>query len=194
MERLIKALSVAAQVTGSELSAEAVAFMARTLVEHGEEAALQAVERAARECRGRLTLAAIIDKVPGRIGAEEAWEIALQAELWDENRTVVVPRAIFYAFPWALWEEGDRVAARMAFKERYPALADEHRGQMHVSEGWDKARREGAIVDAVRNSMLTVDQGLVHLPPWSDPAVLENLRPKAPKTITEAPEPKLIPA
>ena len=57
-------------------------------------------------------------------GSEQAWEMAVAAKLWDEDATVVIPQAIFTAFPFALWP--DTVAARMAFKEAYPEALREH--------------------------------------------------------------------
>ena len=45
----------------------------------------------------------------------------MKSRLWDEDATIVVSTAVFRAFPFAVWGMGDKVGARMAFKEAYPA-------------------------------------------------------------------------
>ena len=95
-------------------------------------------------------------------GPERAWALAVAAKLWDEAATVVIARAIFAAFPFALWP--DQVAARMAFKEAYPAALREYGGEMFVSLGHDVEGRAPVIAEAVQRGLITVDQARYLLP------------------------------
>lgn len=84
------------------------------------------------------------------IGAEEAWAIALES--FDEYSTVVWTQPIAEArgAAYGLFLDGDKVAARMAFKDAYARIiktADEPR--WIVNEGFDKARRADAVKQAV---------------------------------------------
>ena len=62
------------------------------------------------------------------MGADAAWEVAMKSRLWDEDATIVVPAAVLMAFPFGIWGMGDKVGARMAFKDAYPAAACKIRG------------------------------------------------------------------
>ena len=159
------ALAVTAEVTGTRLSDMAVKVMLRALAEHPEPAVLAALERCQTEVRHRLTLADIIARLPTTTpSADAAWELAMREEVWDENKTLVLPKAILSAFPFALWAQGDRVAARMAFKDAYPRALTEHGDATYVSLGHDERQREDAIRDAHAKGLLTADQAQHYLP------------------------------
>ena len=53
---------------------------------------------------------------------DAAWDVAMRARLWDEDATIVVSTAVIRAFPFGIWRMGDKVGARMAFKDAYPAM------------------------------------------------------------------------
>ena len=95
-------------------------------------------------------------------GPERAWALAVAAKLWDEAATVVIARAIFAAFPFALWP--DQVAARMAFKEAYPATLREYGEAVFVSLGHDVKGRAPVIAEAVQRGLLTADRAQQLLP------------------------------
>jgi len=89
----------------------------------------------------------------GRPGAEEAWAVALSAS--DEARTVVWTQEASLA--WGICrpvlEAGDKVGARMAFKEAYARLVDASRcrhepAEWSVSIGFDAQQRDAAIEQA----------------------------------------------
>jgi hypothetical protein len=95
----------------------------------------------------------------GRPGAEEAWAQALRAR--DEAETVVWTAEMSEA--WAIarevFELGDEVGARMAFREAYTRLVDEARrahmpAAWSVSLGFDTERRAQAITSAVNAGRL----------------------------------------
>ena len=88
------------------------------------------------------------------MGADAAWEIAMQLGIGNEDATVIAPAAILTAFPHALWRAGDKVAARMAFKDKFPAALVTHGMGYTVSEGCEPEGREPAIMEAVRRKLI----------------------------------------
>lgn len=113
-------------------------------------------------------------------GAEEAWSIALGAR--DEGASVVWTEQISQAFFVAalpLLDEGDKIAARRAFLERYEReLVDARRAgvraQWIASLGSDPHQRGQAIEQAVRLGRLSGEHASKLLP-HSEPAAL-NMR------------------
>lgn len=171
---LAKALTVAHFViTGNEMSAIAMDAMIEDLAPYGLDTVLQALTRCRRECKGRLSLAEIIERVEcadGRPGADEAWMTALQAQ--DESATVVwtdETRAAFEIARPAL-EIHDKTGARMAFRDAYQRLVDAARqsntpASWGASLGWDVDARRIALEAAVQCGRLPHSQAIGLLPP-----------------------------
>lgn len=107
----------------------------------------------------------------GHPGADEAWSIALQAR--HESATVVWTEQIsdaFFTAAMPLLDEGDKIAARRAFIERYEHVIAEARKQgidakWIVSLGANADQRAQAIESAVRQGRLTTDYAHKLLPP-----------------------------
>jgi hypothetical protein len=104
-----------------------------------------------------------------RPDADEAWALAL--DTFDEAATVCVTDEILEAVGAAksVWNIGDTVGARMAFKAAYGRLVSAGRasGQTptwQLSLGWDAQRRTLAAQEAVRSGRLTAQQVRAHLP------------------------------
>lgn len=102
-------------------------------------------------------------KNDGRPGAEEAWATAFASQPEAETTvwTVETCRAWFDAAR-PLVMAGDKVGARMAFKEAYIRLVEEARAarvsvQWLVSEGFDHERKRVAIGRAVEAGLIHVD-------------------------------------
>lgn len=176
-EHLLQALTVTAELTGTKLSRAAMAVMVEDLIGYGEEPVLAALERCRRELTGRLSLAAIIDRMhgdDGRPGADEAWAIAIGAR--DESQTVVWTteiREAFHEVAEPLLDLGDETAARMAFRDRYSRMLREARQsraavQWVPSIGWDTAKREAALTQAARRGLLAAPLVSQLLPAPSD--------------------------
>lgn len=175
---LAKALTVANFViTGSEMSVIALDAMVEDLAHYGLDAVLQALTRCRRECKGRLSLAEIIERVEcadGRPGADEAWMTALQAQ--DESATVVwtdETRAAFEIARPAL-EINDKTGARMAFRDAYQRLVDDARksnapASWSASLGWDAETRRTVLESAVQCGRLPPSQAAGLLPPPPEP-------------------------
>ena len=154
-----EALGGVAGFYGVTLPATSAAIYWSALAEHQFSDILDAIKAHIKDPeRGRWMPkpADIIAKLgPAEIGADAAWEIALRAQVWDEDRTVVVPCAIFMAFPMTAWNSGDKVAARMAFKDAFPSARKVHGMHHIVSEGCDPDGREPAIMEALRNNLIS---------------------------------------
>ena len=95
----------------------------------------------------------------GWLSADEAWSIAL--EMMDEGNTVIVTDQIMYAMPTAakIYNSGDAVAARMAFKGAYDRLLDKARAggekpRWYPTLGHDPDRRKGAILAGIEQGLL----------------------------------------
>lgn len=179
----LKAIAVAAELTGTELSAAALRVMDGDLSAYPEAAVLRALDRCRKELKGRLTLAAILDRVEecdGRPGNEEAWAIAMASS--DEAETVVWTNEIAQAMAIAqpLLEARDKVAARMAFCEAYERIVRAARevkapAQWTASLGTDHDRRAVAIAAAVQSGRIAHQQAAHYLPAPDEANVVAGL-------------------
>jgi len=158
--KLAEAIIVTAEVMGHELPVRAAEAMARELLALPPRGVATALKRCQRELAGRLTLAAILQRVEdGHPGPEEAWALCQPAR--DENNTVVWTDEIAGAFfvAKALLDEGDQVAGRMAFLENYRealrrARAESKPVRFFVSPGHDKSGRYTAVLDAAERRLI----------------------------------------
>jgi hypothetical protein len=110
--------------------------MANELRGYPDKDISEALDSCARELTGKLSLAAILERLNhGHPGVEQAWAACLPAR--DEWRTIVWTEEMATAFGAAkpLLDQGDVIAARMAFKEVYTTLMREVR-RRHVPAKW----------------------------------------------------------
>ena len=167
-QALLRGIGVTAELVGTPLSADAIEIMANDLMElaANDGDIVTALIRVRREHKGRLSLAVIIENLPNRPPkAEAAWDAAMQARIWDESLTTVIPEAIFVSFPFSIWNQGDRIAARMAFKESYPAHLQKHGGHMAVILGNDLEGRAPIVLAALRDGIISRNHARAVLPP-----------------------------
>lgn len=181
--KIIQAIAVTAELTGTELSEVAIRVMESDLAAYPETAVLRALDRCRKELKGRLTLAAALDRVAecdGRPGKEEAWSIALASN--DESETVVwteeVAQAMSVASP--LLEARDKVAARMAFCETYERIVRASREanapcRWVTSLGTDHERRALAVAAAVQSGRIGHAQAAHYLPNHEEANVVAGL-------------------
>jgi hypothetical protein len=168
----LKSIAVTAELTGTELSATALRVMDADLATYPEAAVLRALDRCRKELKGRLTLAAVLDRVEeedGRPGADEAWAIALAS--LDEAETVVWTEEMAQAFEVArpVLEARDKVGARVAFRDAYQRLVRDAREAgsgccWTVSLGHDEQRRAVSLQNAVTAGRLPSDAAMRYLP------------------------------
>lgn len=99
------------------------------------------------------------------VGADEAWAIVLES--FDEFETVAMTKEIAEARLVALpiWQEGDKVGARMAFKSAYDRIIiTAPAPEWFVSEGFDKSKRELAVKKFVQLGRISRDAAAKYLP------------------------------
>ena len=115
-------------------------------------------------------------KPDGRPTADEAWAMIPRDEYTSAMMTDEMHRALHTAQP--LLDEGDQVAARMAFKAAYDRLVGENKragiaAKWNVSLGWDAAGREPVLAEALRLGRIGTDEVIKQLPPERVSHVLE---------------------
>lgn len=172
---LLRAIMATAELLGTDISQEAAMMLSRDLASYSEPQVLEALRRCRHEVRSRLTVAEIIARIDdGRPGPEEAWAmIPREGNQLAERATIVWTEEMCAAWGacYRLLEDGDQVAARMAFLEKYRAAVSAARSdgkpvRWSVSLGADPAGRESAIVEAAARGRLSppqVERYLGHL-------------------------------
>ncbi len=151
---VLEALAVTAELTNTQLSAAAAKVMASDLSPYPPPQVLGALARCRKELKGRLTVADVVSRLEdGRPGPEEAWA----ALPHDEAQSVVWTEEMAGAWgvALALIEEGERVAARMAFLESYRGRVQKARDaalpvRWTVSFGTYAEARQVALDSALR--------------------------------------------
>lgn len=103
----------------------------------------------------------------GRVGAEEAWAMYPH----DEASSAVITNEMAEAMQIAqgIYDDGDRVGARMSFKEAYSRIIAQNKlngiaPKWFASLGHSKEGREAALKDAVAKGRLTQDHATSLLP------------------------------
>lgn len=165
---VIKAIAVTAELCGRTFSPEAAMMFAGDLEGFPDHSVLAALSRCRKEVKSFLTVADVVTRIDdGRPGAEQAWAMIPQ----DEQISVVWSEEMAAAFGVAapLLQIGDKIGARMAFKETYTKLVSDARDQRQApkwtpSFGDDKSGRQLAVTEAVRHGRLTVDHAVSLLP------------------------------
>ena len=160
-KKLIEAITVAFEITNTpQLSDTAVDFMLAELCRYPEPHVLGALLRCCRELKPRqFTLEAVLSRIDdGRPGAEEAWAMIPKDERGSVVWTTEMREAWAVAHP--LLDIGDLIAARMAFKEKYPMLVQRSRDarqpvQWEISLGHDLIGRELVLLDAAEKGRIS---------------------------------------
>lgn len=134
--------------------------------------------------RGKYTpkpadILAILDRMlpDGRPGADEAWAMIPMDEYTSAVMTQEMADALHVAQP--LLDAGDKIAARMAFKEAYSRIVDTNKRNgvkpsWFPSLGQDKEGREAVLAEAVRLGRLNADHAIGLLPPEKIAPMLQN--------------------
>ncbi|RMH96418.1 hypothetical protein EA795_20105 [Stutzerimonas nitrititolerans] len=186
---LAAALCATAETLGHALSASAAELMAEDLAEYGMEQIATALRACRKELTGKLTLAAILQRVQaadGRPDPNEAWALALAAS--DEFDSVVLTDEIQLALGAArpILDAGDKVGARMSFLSAYQRQVDTARREgkpvnWALSPGFDQQRRVMAVEEAGRLGRLAAPvveeyrARLTHEPITQDGAAIAGL-------------------
>lgn len=182
MKKLLENLAATAELMGQQISPPALAVMAKDLSVYPQDVVIEALGMLRRESKFKMTLAAVIEKVEqlqpdGRPGADEAWAMIPHDEQASVVMTEEMAEALGIARP--LLDEGDKIAARMAFKEAYARIVNANKTagikpKWFPSLGADKAGRDLVIAEAVRLGRLSANHAIGLTPPDAVPAMLEN--------------------
>ena len=186
---LAAALCATAETLGQVLSANAAELMAQDLADYAMDDLASALQACRRELTGKLTLAAILQRIQaadGRPDPNEAWSIALAAS--DEAESVVLTEEIRQAMSASApgMAQRDKVGARMSFLSAYQRLVDAARRECRpvvwsLSMGHDPQRRVAALEEAGRLGRLPAPEvqkqirQLDHEPMTQDGAAIAGL-------------------
>jgi len=165
---VIEAIAVTAELCGRTFSPAAAMVFAGDLDGFDERAILSALTRCRKEVRGMLTVQDVVSRIDdGRPGVEQAWAMLPHDEesstVWTDEMT----QAWGICLP--LLNDGDRIGARMAFKEAYTKQVADARDRKTppkwtVSFGRDVGGRQAALIEAVRNNRLGLNHAVQLLP------------------------------
>lgn len=125
-EKLMEALTVASEICGTEFSQQASKVIIKQLSNYDFNQVHSAIERCMNEISGRLTLAAIKQRIDdGRPSPEIAWS---QCPM-NEDTAAVLTEEQHQALCSVskMLNDGDKIPARMAFIEKYKSLVAEAR-------------------------------------------------------------------
>lgn len=173
-KNLIQAVAITAELCGgTQLSDLAAQAFLDDLSGYPEAGVLKALARCRKELTGRLTVAAVIQRIPGgRPGPEEAWAIASKGGT-SESITKVWTREMFSAFidVQEIYDTEGPIPARMAFKEIYArhiaeAQADGRAVEWVITLGHNMAERAPAIERAIQAGYISaqdVPSSMQHL-------------------------------
>lgn len=170
-EKIMQAIAVTAELTGTQLSDNAMLVMAEDLLAYPLDKVLIALERCRRELKGRLTLAAILDRVDdGWQSAEEAFN-TLVAGWENEHLSILTTHTAMHAAESAsaLFNIGDKYRAGLAFKTAYERIVSEKKAKgiqpdWYVSAGLDKEQLAQLVTEAAATGKITNDYALALLP------------------------------
>lgn len=184
MAQLAGAICATAETLGQTISATAAELMAGDLAEFSPKDIRSALQACRRELTGRLTLAALLQRIQaedGRPGRDEAWAIALASS--DEFDTVVMTDEIQLALNAArpVLDAGDKIGARMAFMSAYDRFVYDSRAtatpaKWNLSMGFDPARRISAVTAAVQLQRIPQERATLLLADLSHEPVTEDGR------------------
>lgn len=163
--KVVEALAVAIELCGVQWTDRATLAVVEELKRHPVDAVLTALGRCARELKGRLTLADIVERIAaedGRPTADEAWA---HVGTIDESRTLVATEEAYRAMTIAapLLRDGDTFAARRAFVPAYEAAVRDARARgervrWRVSPGTDPHSRRSQVQLGLERGQLTPEQ------------------------------------
>lgn len=179
MSKLLEALCVMAELTGTEWSKPTIRVIEHELSAYPEPDVLLAIRRCQSELKHRVSLADILDRLPNqRPGVEEAWGLITQV-MNNEQASICWTDEMRQAYGVAAPLADDLVAARMAFKECYSKLVSQARAMRKpiswsVSLGWDKSLRAECVREAERRNLISQEYASKLLP--YDPPTDEALR------------------
>lgn len=125
-----------------------------TLIEYPIEHVLGSIQVHSRKSKFAPTPADVVAIIESRtntkhIGPDEAWGIVLKS--FDEAESVVMTQEMLDArcAAWSAWFDGDKIGARMAFKDTYSRIIESAPSpKWRLIVGWGQLRIEAAVEEA----------------------------------------------
>lgn len=175
-DAVVKALTVVCETTQTVWTQATQDVVLKKLGAYSAQQVIAALDLCLNQVKFKLNYADIASRIDdGRPGAEEAWAMMPK----EEEHSGCVTREMSEAWGAAdsLYKNGDRVGARMAFKEKYQVSVSANRAagqpaRWNLSPGWDRAGREAAALEGFNAGRLTESQASHYaaLPPMSSSA------------------------
>lgn len=184
---LLESLKATYSILGQDITDLGLELLAQDLDSYPVGQVQLALGRCRKELK-KITLSEIVSRLPGQHpGAEEAWAICGPSQC-NESITLVWTDEMRQAWGLAHALADDPVGARMAFKEHYHRLVGEanalgEKPKWSVSLGDDKAGREVAILEGVKQGKLTAAYAQKLLPHPEDPQTIQLLESLCPRLI-----------
>src|SRR6478752_1453656 len=169
---LVQAIAVTAELCGRTFSEGAARVFCDDLAAYPEEQVIRALAKCRKQVKGALTVQDVVARLDdGRPGPEEAWALIPQSE--DATVVWTSEMAAAYGICAPLLGAGDRIGARMAFKEAYQreVAASKDEGKQAnwvVSLGSDLEQRKRVLSAAAVDGRITPELAYEHcaaLPP-----------------------------
>lgn len=165
---LIKAILVTSELCGRTFSEAAAAVFVSDLSAYPEHQVMKSLVRCRKEVRGMLKMHDVISRLDdGRPGVEEAWAMLPHSEgqsaVWTDEMATAFGVAV------GLLDAGDKVAARMAFKEAYLGEVGKSRDEgrrvvWRVTLGHDIHGREAVLMAAVDKGRISYETAQEFVP------------------------------
>lgn len=170
--KIMEQIAITVELMGCSITPASLAVLESDLSGYPEEAVIVAL-KSVRNGRSRFTPDAVfkeLEKLDGRPGPDEAWAMIPQDEQTSVVMTSEMAEALHVAQP--LLNEGDKIAARMSFKEAYTRITEANRRagvlpSWFPSLGADKNGRDAVLEEAVRLKRLPAHQVAGLLSPGS---------------------------
>jgi hypothetical protein len=173
--KFLKMMQATLAVYDKTATTETVGLWWKLLACYEIEDVEQAFARYLKSAEGRFSpkpasIIAIIDAMrpDGRPGADEAWAMIPMDEYTSAVMTQEMAEALHIAQP--LLDAGDKIAARMSFREAYNRIVDANKRNgikpaWFPSLGQDKESRDTVLAEAVRLGRLSSSHAIGLLPP-----------------------------
>lgn len=187
-KKLLEAIAVTAELTGTVLSEPAARVMANDLAAYPEGMVLGALTRCRRELKGRLTIADVLTRLDdGRPRPEEAWAMIPK----DEAGSVVWTDEMAAAYGVAAPLMDSPVQARMAFLEAYRERVRIARDagtpvRWTPSMGTDPRGREAALMAAVGAGRMSAEHATSLLPFNAPQSLIARIEAMSMKALPKA--------
>jgi hypothetical protein len=178
MEKLLQQLAATAEMMNSQLSPNTLAMLAKDLSQYDQVIVFKALYNL-RKNSDRFNLKNIVNEIEAldpnkRLGVDEAWAIFPHDEAASAVISDEIAEAMQVALP--LLNDGDKFGARMAFKDAYTRITNEHkeagiRPKWFASLGHDKDGREHVLKAAEAKGLLSHEQVAGLLPSPINPSI-----------------------